>query len=118
MIEKVQCILLATVLGIVLSLSVYAQTPADKNDTLTLNLKDTDIHSLIEVVSVRTGKNFIVDPRIKAKVTVISSGPINGEKLYQIFLSILAHIIHEATEYFKFPSIDAVLGVVWSAFRK
>ena len=41
-------------------------------ESFTLNLKNTDIHSLIETVSKQTGQNFVVDPRVKAKITVIS----------------------------------------------
>ena len=37
----------------------------------------------------RTGKSFIVDPRVKAKVTVITASPINKDKLYELFLSVL-----------------------------
>ncbi|MDQ7075855.1 MAG: type II secretion system secretin GspD [Gammaproteobacteria bacterium] len=54
-----------------------------------LNLKNTDIHSLIATVSKVTGKNFVVDPRVKAKVTVISSHDMDGDELYKVFLSVL-----------------------------
>ena len=57
--------------------------------TVTLNLKDADIGALISTVAEITGKNFIVDPRVKAKVTVISSKPMNKDEVYQVFLSIL-----------------------------
>ncbi|MCK5480726.1 MAG: type II secretion system secretin GspD, partial [Gammaproteobacteria bacterium] len=58
-------------------------------ETVTLNLKDADITALISTVSAVTDKNFIVDPRIKGKVTVISSRPMNNDEVYQVFLSIL-----------------------------
>lgn len=56
---------------------------------ITLNLKDADINALIDTVSKNTGKNFIVDPKVKGKVTVISARPMDREELYQVFLSIL-----------------------------
>jgi len=56
---------------------------------ITLNLKDADISALISTVSAVTDKNFIVDPRVKGKVTVISSRPMNTDEVYQVFLSIL-----------------------------
>jgi general secretion pathway protein D len=56
---------------------------------ITLNLKDADIRTLIETVSEATGRNFVIDPRVKAKVTVVSSRPMNKADLYQVFLSIL-----------------------------
>ncbi len=72
-------------------------------ETFTLNLKNTDIHSLIETVSKQSGKNFVVDPRVKAKVTVISSHSVDGPELYQIFLSVL-----QVHGYSAVPSGDIV----------
>ncbi len=63
--------------------------PADNSDDFTLNMPNADISALISLVSQRTGKNFIVDPRVKAKVTVISSTPTNASELYEVFLSVL-----------------------------
>ena len=57
--------------------------------TFTLNLKNADIHSLIQTVSRQSGRNFVVDPRVKARVTVISSEPLNADELYETFLSVL-----------------------------
>ena len=57
--------------------------------SFTLNLKNADIHSLISTVSKQSGKNFVVDPRVKAKVTVISAKPLSGNELYETFLSVL-----------------------------
>nr|VFK78483.1 MAG: general secretion pathway protein D [Candidatus Kentron sp. SD] len=56
---------------------------------ITLNFQDADISNIIVMVSKATGKNFLVDPRVKGKVSVISSRPMEGEELYQVFLSIL-----------------------------
>jgi len=56
---------------------------------MTLNLKDADIEAVIATVSEATGKNFIVDPRVKGKVTIISSGKLDADSLYQIFLAVL-----------------------------
>jgi general secretion pathway protein D len=45
---------------------------------MTLHLVDADINKLITAVSEVTGKNFIVDERVKGKVTVISSRPMSS----------------------------------------
>jgi general secretion pathway protein D len=58
-------------------------------ESVTLNLKDVEIGTLINTVSELTGKNFVVDPRVKGRVTVVSSTPLNKDEIYQIFLSIL-----------------------------
>ncbi len=62
---------------------------AQGDENFTLNLKNTDIHSLIATVSKQTGKNFVIDPRVKAKVTVVSAEPMDADQLYQVFLSVL-----------------------------
>ena len=67
---------------LLLSLPLHAET-------VTLNLNDADIGALISTVSAVTDKNFIVDPRVKGKVTVISSRAMNSDEVYQVFLSIL-----------------------------
>ena len=56
---------------------------------VTLNLKDANIGAVISTISEITGKNFIVDPRVKGKVTIISSRPMDNDEIYQVFLSVL-----------------------------
>ena len=73
-------------LPVVLSLFISMQAVADE---ITLNLKDADIRALISTVSKFTGKNFIIDPRVKAKVTVISANTLTPEAVYEVFLSVL-----------------------------
>ncbi len=58
-------------------------------ESVTLNLKGADINALIGTVSEITGKNFIVDPRVKGKITIISSRPLDKKEVYEVFLSIL-----------------------------
>ena len=63
--------------------------PNQANES-TLNLDNADIRTLIETVATRTGRSFIVDPRVKANVTVILSESIDDDELYELFLSVLA----------------------------
>ncbi len=83
-------LLKTTLLSVAVSAATLTHTPLlAQEPTFKLNLKNADIHSLIETVSRRTGRNFVVDPRVKARVTVISSTPTNADELYETFLSIL-----------------------------
>lgn len=63
--------------------------PTGSDDSFTLNLKDADITTLIATVSEVTGRNFVVDPRVKGNVTVLSNQPMTPAELYQTFLSVL-----------------------------
>jgi len=65
---------------------VSFQAPAEK---VTLNFSDADLVAVINSVSQITGKNFIIDPRVKGKINVVSSKPLNEEEVYNVFLSIL-----------------------------
>jgi general secretion pathway protein D len=56
---------------------------------ITPNYKDADLSQIIEAVSAVTGKNFIVDPRVRAQVTMLSSTPMSPDAFYEAFLSIL-----------------------------
>lgn len=62
---------------------------AADSDRMTLNFSDTDINAVINAVAEITGKNFIVDPRVKGQVTVISTQPLGRDALYEVFLSLL-----------------------------
>lgn len=75
----------------VLSSTLGAQTaPIETSgDELVLNLRDADINGLIEIVSLETGINFIVDPRVRGRVNVVSGKPIPRDELYDLFLGVL-----------------------------
>lgn len=53
------------------------------------NLRNADIRAVITEVSRVTGKNFIIDPRVQGKISIVSSTPMSDKELYQVFLSIL-----------------------------
>nr|VFK41431.1 MAG: general secretion pathway protein D [Candidatus Kentron sp. TC]VFK42636.1 MAG: general secretion pathway protein D [Candidatus Kentron sp. TC]VFK57025.1 MAG: general secretion pathway protein D [Candidatus Kentron sp. TC] len=72
-----------------LACALFGWLPAASAEPITMNFQEADIGNIIVMVSKATGKNFLVDPRVKGKVSVISSRPMEGEELYQVFLSIL-----------------------------
>jgi general secretion pathway protein D len=77
------------ILILILWTQAWASYAVAADSETTLNLKDADIRALISSVSEMTGKNFVVDPRVKGKVTLISSSPTSTEHVYDIFLSVL-----------------------------
>ncbi|RZU36945.1 type II secretion system protein D (GspD) [Fluviicoccus keumensis] len=58
--------------------------------TWKVNLKDAEISALVSEVAEITGKNFIVDPRVKGNITVISSKPLSADQVYDLFLGVLS----------------------------
>src|SRR5262249_19052968 len=57
---------------------------------ITPHLKDADITQIAEAAAPATGKTFLIHPRVRAQVTMLSSTPMSPEAFYQTFLSILA----------------------------
>ena len=70
-------------------LFIGSTNSAFAQESLTLNFNNTDISAVVAAVSEMTGRNFIVDPRVKGKVTVISKHGMKPDEVYQVFLSIL-----------------------------
>ena len=60
------------------------------------NLQDADILSVINEVSLETGKNFVVDPRVNGKISLISSKPLKPDQVYDVFLSVLGILGYSA----------------------
>ncbi len=76
-------------LGILMALALHCfSAPAFAGD-VTLNFKNADIRALIEFVAGFSGKNYLVDNRVKGKVTIVSPTPITEAEAYQVFLSVL-----------------------------
>lgn len=79
-----RCLTFAAILLIVAMPLAKAQ-----ETTITPNYRDADIRQIIEAVGEVTGRNFIVDPRVTARVTMLSSTPMSPDAFYEAFLSIL-----------------------------
>jgi general secretion pathway protein D len=58
-------------------------------ESIRINFRDADIRSVIESVAEITGVTFVIDPRVKGKMTIISPEKIDGDVLYEVFLSAL-----------------------------
>jgi general secretion pathway protein D len=72
--------------------TVSASSPSVKPQqgaTITPNYKDAELGQIIQAVSEVTGKNFIIDPRVNAKVTMLSSTPMSPAAFYEAFLAVL-----------------------------
>lgn len=54
-----------------------------------VNLQNADINIFIRQVAEMTNRSFIVDPRVKGKVTVISNANLDEEAVFRLFLSVL-----------------------------
>lgn len=72
-----------------LMLCLAGSLAAEEEKTWTLNFRNSDIQEVIKFVADATGKTMVIDPSVKGNVKVIASDPVNEEKLYNLFLSVL-----------------------------
>jgi len=78
---------------LVFSLAILIATPchaAKKEDELvSLNFVNADIQEVIRAISQISKKNFLVDPRVKGTINIVSATPVSPALGYDILLSAL-----------------------------
>lgn len=58
-------------------------------DKVSLNFVNADLESVIKAIGQITGKNFLIDPRVKGTINIASATPIPPTMAYQVLLSAL-----------------------------
>lgn len=58
-------------------------------DDVLLNFVDADIPAVLRVLARFTGKQFLVDPRVKGTLTLVSDNPVSGDTAYSMLLGAL-----------------------------
>ncbi len=86
--------LLPGLIVLMTALPVAAQTRSQSgssngNDEVTLNFVNADIEAVVRTVSEITGRNFIIDPKVKGTVNIISTRPVSRDLVYPTLLSAL-----------------------------
>jgi general secretion pathway protein D len=56
---------------------------------ITMDFQDVDIAVLVKFISEITNKNFIVDEKVRGKITIISPAKISVDEAYLVFQSVL-----------------------------
>jgi general secretion pathway protein D len=62
---------------------------AQESDTVTLNFVNADIDAVVKAVAEITGRNFILDPRVKGTINIVSARPVPKSLVYPTLLSAL-----------------------------
>lgn len=62
---------------------------AAQDDAVSLNFVNADIQEVIKAISQISQKNFLVDPRVKGSINIVTATPVNPELAYDILLSAL-----------------------------
>ncbi|MFI8744081.1 type II secretion system secretin GspD [Pseudomonas sp. NPDC077186] len=82
--------LAAAPLPLLAQIEQVAASANQQDESWTINLKGADIREFIDQVAAITGQTFVVDPRVKGQVNVVSNTPLGLTEVYQLFLSVMA----------------------------
>jgi general secretion pathway protein D len=66
-----------------------ADANGSEEPTWRINLKEAEMGEFITQVARITGRNFVVDPRVKGRITVISSAALDADGVEELFHSVL-----------------------------
>ncbi len=66
-----------------------SETPASSEQFVSIDFNNVDITVFIKFMSELTATNFVVDQRVKGKVTIISPSKISLKEAYKVFESVL-----------------------------
>ena len=80
-------------------LSCWAPAVAGSPTTVQVNFESVDIKDFTKVVSQAVGKNFIIPPSLKGKITIISPKPIPKKELFNLYVAALDGLGYQVVEY-------------------
>ncbi len=72
---------------LILLLTLPLQAFAAKG--VVLNFTDVDISTMVKFISDLTGRNFVMDERVKGKISVYSPAKLSPEEAFNVFTSVL-----------------------------
>jgi general secretion pathway protein D len=64
-------------------------TRGESDKTISMDFDQVDIKVFIKFISELTGKNFVIDDKVRGKVTVLSPSKISVDEAYKVFESVL-----------------------------
>jgi general secretion pathway protein D len=100
-------------LAMSIAISIPALNVHAEDQNWQVNLKDADISAFISQIADITGKSFVIDPRVKGKVTVVSTETMNTEAVYELFLSVL-----QVHGYAAVPAGDVIMVVQQNSVKQ
>lgn len=102
--RKVMKFKLHWLINMIVSLVLIASLSVDAAEqTWVVNLKQVNIRAFVTQVADITGYSFVLDPRLKGKVTVVSNVAMNKDVVYEMFLTVLG--VHG---YAAIPGTDVI----------
>jgi len=85
--------------GLALQAAPGTARAQQNGQTISMDFDKVDIRVFIKFISELTGKNFVIDDRIRGRVTILSPRRISAEEAYRVFESVL-----EVNDFIAVPS--------------
>lgn len=83
---------MARVVSLLLATLTFAAGPlaaATPEETVTLNFVNADVEAVVKAVAEITGRNFVIDPKVKGTINIVSARPVPKSLVYPTLLSAL-----------------------------
>ena len=110
-VQRLMTLMAATSLMLMLSCEARAQDPAANQATL--NFVGADIESVVRAIGHFTGNTFVIDPRVKGMVNLVSEKPVTKAQAFDMLSSVLRlqgfSVVRTATYVKVVPEADAKL---------
>lgn len=81
--------LIRTLCALLLTAQLVAAPAQAAGRGVVLNFNEVDIATMVKFISDLTGKNFILDDRVKGKISVYSPSKLSIEEAYNVFVSVM-----------------------------
>src|SRR5882757_4074833 len=66
-----------------------APAPATRDDTVVLNFVNADLEAVVRAIGQFTGRTFVIDPRVKGSLTLVTERPVTRQQAFEEMLSAL-----------------------------
>jgi general secretion pathway protein D len=63
--------------------------PAGKEETVMLNFVQADLEAVVRAIGQFTGRQFVIDPRVKGTINLVTERPVTKQQAYEQLLSAL-----------------------------
>jgi general secretion pathway protein D len=81
--------LLSFIASLILLLALHAPLTHAASDGVVMNFTEVDISTMVKFISELTGKNFVLDERVKGKISVFSPAKLTTDEAFALFTSVL-----------------------------
>jgi general secretion pathway protein D len=122
MFDKHNLVVVRGLMAGLLAFSLFLSGPARAEDRVSLDFVNTDIAAVAKAVGYITQRNFIMDPRIKGTINIVSARPVPKSQVYDVFLSALrtqGYTVVEGRGAYKIvPEADAKMNYTLTAGKQ